>query len=73
MARGAFIGMGNNHDNIDKEPPEFGRRLNRETGKYESLCMRCLETVGNADRLEELEPIEKGHKCTRGDVPGQVQ
>lgn len=70
---GLFDLMGRKRKYFYRQRLDFGRRINKETGKYESICMRCMATVARVERLDELEAHEEKHRCSGLDVPEPVR
>jgi hypothetical protein len=40
----------------------FARRANHDSS-IDSICTKCYQTVGSADSLNALSPIEEAHLC----------
>ncbi len=49
------------------EKARFARRL-METGRYESICLRCFRTIGAASGEPGLEAMEGQHVCADEDM-----
>ena len=41
------------------------RRLKMD-GTYDSICLNCFQTIGNADQRDELSTPEHNHVCAPG-------
>ena len=49
------------------EKVRFAHRLT-ETGRYESICLRCFRTIGGAAEEPGLASVEIAHVCEEEDV-----
>lgn len=48
---------------IKSDDPDFARRINRETGKMESICRYCYQTISASSNSDALTWAEMQHDC----------